>query len=262
MLACCAVWLAGMTAAWAADGCSRPITVPVSPLGVAMLIGKNQEASGSAIEFLHELARRSQCNVQFIFVPRVRGIQMYLAGEVDLLGSATQTPERDSAGDFVHMFDDHAMLVGLRERIAPLGLPASLLDGRYTVNVIRGYDFGPDYRRMTETLRSQGRLEDVVDPDTLMRKMVAGRADVALISPHVTYQASMQAGMAERMAAVRIDGFAPHHVGTYVSARSLTAADRKRLIAALAELKREQFQWKILQRTLPPWVLAGIRPVD
>lgn len=92
--------------------------------------------------------------------------------------------------------------------------------------------------------------------------MAAGRADVALIAPHVTYHAAIQAGLGERIGVVRIDGMTPHHVGMYVSTRSLNAADRKRLVNVLTELKREQFQWKLLQHTLPPWVLAGIKPVE
>lgn len=55
-------------AAGASDGCSRAIMVPVSPLGTAMMIGKNQEISGIMVTMLREVERRSQCPVQFFIV--------------------------------------------------------------------------------------------------------------------------------------------------------------------------------------------------
>ncbi|MES2260769.1 MAG: transporter substrate-binding domain-containing protein [Pseudomonadota bacterium] len=245
----------------AADGCSRPITVPISPLGFEMVVDQQQRASGTALDLLDQVAQRTGCRFQFIFVPRVRAVVMFVAGEVDLLTSATQTDERDRAGEFIHMLDDQAGVVGLKGHVDKLGLPASLAGGDYMVNVVRGFDYGAPYREMVETLRRQHRLEDVVDPDTLVRKMAVGRADVALIPPHALYEAALRHGLVDRLQTVRIEAMATHHVGIYLSTRALKAPDRQRLAEALLALRREQFQWHLLQKRLPPWVLEGTRPV-
>lgn len=67
------------------------------------------------------------------------------------------------------------------------------------VNVVRGYNYGDAYMRMLELLRSQHRLEDVVDPDTLIRKMAAGRVDGALVSPHTLVEAAERQGLSEQI---------------------------------------------------------------
>ena len=69
------VWLLALAlAAGAADafaGCSRPLIVPASPIGMTVTV-KGDEVGGAFPEVLNEAAAKAGCTLVYSVVPRAR----------------------------------------------------------------------------------------------------------------------------------------------------------------------------------------------
>lgn len=241
--------------------CSRPITIAISGQGSDMVVKENRLVSGALAEVLDDVTRRSGCTFDYVLMPRVRAIGMFLAGEIDVLPGAVQTDERDKAGLFITFSSAQVAAIGLRKRFAQIGLPDSSLSGSYRVNVVRGHDYGPAYKALLQSLREQGRLEEVVDPLTAARKLGLGRADVVLIAPGAFVEATERAGIDDSLQAVPVASIPAFLAGIYLSRSTLIASDREQLAASMADPAVKQRYWHATSKHLRPWALAGARPV-
>lgn len=258
-----AALLAGLLACHAQAGaaCSRPITIAITGQGNDMVVQQDRSVTGAMAEVLDEATRRSGCTFDYVFVPRVRAISMFLAGEVDVLPAAVQTAERDRAGLFVPYSSAQVAAIGLRKRLAQLGQPDGALSGTYLVNVVRGHDYGPAFKTLLDSLRAQRRLEEVVDPLTAARKLALGRADVILIAPSAFVEATERAGIENALQAVPMASIPAFLAGIYLSRSALPASDREQLASVFAELAVKQRYWNSMRQRLRPWALVGARPV-
>jgi polar amino acid transport system substrate-binding protein len=261
------IWQACLLAALVAghglaqSACSRPITIAISGQGSEFVVDEKRAVSGAMAEVLDEVTRRSGCTFDFVFVPRVRAIGMFLAGEIDVLPAAVQTQERDRAGVFVAYSSAQVAAIGLRKRLVEIGTPDDALSGSYLVNVVRGHDYGPAFKELLGQLKAQRRLEEVVDPLTAARKLAIGRADVVLIVPAAFGEAAERAGIDNSLQAVPIATIPPFLAGIYLSRSSLGTLDRNVLVAAMSDLAVKQRYWNAMSKRLRPWAQAGARPV-
>lgn len=246
--------------AHAVAACSRPITIAISGQGSDMVVKENRNVSGAMAEVLEDVTRRSGCTFDYQFMPRVRAISLFMAGDIDVLPAAVQTAERDKVGRFVTFSSAQVAAIGLRQRFAQIGLPDKTLKGSYLVNVVRGHDYGPAYKALLQSLRAQGRLEEVVDPLTAARKLARGRADVILIAPGAFVEATEQAGIDNALQAVPMASIPAFLAGIYLSRSSLIASDREQLAASLSDPGLKQRYWQAMSKRLRPWALAGARP--
>ncbi len=258
-----AALLAALLACHAQAGaaCSRPITIAISGQGSDIVVEENRTVSGAMADVLDGVTRRSGCTFDYVFMPRVRAISMFMAGEVDVLPAAVQTAERDKVGLFVTFSSAQVAAIGLRKRFAQIGLPDNALSGSYLVNVVRGHDYGPAYKELLQSLRAQRRLEEVVDPLTAARKLALGRADVILIAPGAFVEATERAGIDASLQAVPMASIPAFLAGIYLSRGSLIASDREQLAAAMSDPAIKQRYWHAMSKRLRPWALEGARQV-
>ncbi|MES2299071.1 MAG: transporter substrate-binding domain-containing protein [Pseudomonadota bacterium] len=259
--------LAALALCWCAGAahaaCSRPIKVPVSPAGGDLAINSENQAHGIGADMLASVTNRTGCQFEFVSVPRVRGLEMFRAGAVDLLTSVVQTAERDEIGEFVAFTSSRVAAIGMRKSLPAGGAPDDKLSGSYLVNVVRGYDYGPAYRTLLQSLRAQHRLEEVTDPLTAARKLAMGRAGVILIAPGAFIEAAERAAITAEVQAFPLASIPPFLSGVYVSRGALGEADRAALATSLREREVRQKYWAaVVASRLPAWVLAGAKMVD
>jgi polar amino acid transport system substrate-binding protein len=238
-------------------GCSRAITVPVSPMGSDIIIDEQHKVTGVLPELLAELTARTGCRFTLLPVPRMRALSMFADGKVDLLPAVVQTAERDKAGQFIAFTSARVAAVGLRDKAIMVD---EQLDGSYSVNVVRGYDYGPAYLALLDKLRRQHRLEEVVDPLTAVRKLSMGRAGLVLIAPGALVDAVMQTGMDQQLQARPLTTIPPFLAGIYLARHGLPEPDRQLLATALAEPSLQQKYWRLISTRLPAWALEGAKP--
>ncbi len=260
LLASLLAGLGGLPGA-AQAACSRPITIAISGQGSDIVVEENRAISGAMAEVLDEVARRSGCSFNHLFVPRVRAITMFMAGEVDVLPAAVQTPERDRVGVFVTYSSAQVAAIGLRNRLAQLGTLNNELSGSYLVNVVRGHDYGGAFKALVASLKAQHRLEEVADPLTAARKLALGRADLVLMAPGAFSEAAQRAGIDQALQAVPVTTIPAFLAGIYVSRSALNDSDREQLLHTLSDPAIKQRYWHSSSKRLQPWVLSGARPV-
>lgn len=250
--------------AWSA--CSRPIKVPVAAVGLSVIV-EGQKISGVYPGLLRELGPRGGCGFEFEAVSRARLEMLFEQGQADVLVPATHSDRRDAWGEFVPLALSRPMALTLNSPRAPQRSLAEILSRReLKVAVVRGYDFGSDYRRFVEALREQGRLVQEVDPLAVLRALRAGLADLTVMSPLNAYAAlsfdPRYHGLETQLRNEPLDELGWSESGLYLSLKGLSEADRRELRGLLQEALRSGAFWRLLQRHYSPEVLdAAMKPL-
>lgn len=246
----CAAVLCAMLCGVAHARCSRPIVVPVSPIGKVMIINPASGAiSGVYPELLRERGPAFGCDFVFRAMPRVRAEQAVSEGSADLLVASPKSPQRDAWGEYVPMIGSEWVLITLRTDPPPASVEELLARPGIRLNAVRSYNFGPAYLAMMERLYQLDKLEYVSDPQTIVRKMAAGRADYAYM-PSNTFvgaldELGLRATLGPRVRYSHLSGIPISTSGVYVS-RKMAPADAAQVLALLEALSRES---AVLERT-------------
>lgn len=218
------------------------MVVPASSLGRMMTVDPaSGEVGGVYPELLRERGRRAGCTFVFPAVPRARAEAMLRQGEADLIVGAVQVPERDLWGRYVPMIGTEWMLISTDPD--PPRSPGDLLARPgIRLNVVRGYNYGPAYLALLARLDQQGKLEYVKDPQTIARKMAAGRATYAYM-PSNTFAGTLEEmGLRESLGArvryTRLAGIPASTSGVYISDKT-PAADAALLATMLEQLSKD-----------------------
>lgn len=236
-------------------GCSRPIRVPVAPLGMSVIV------SGGAVggvypEVLQRVAADTGCEFDFSVVPRARLEAMYASNGADLLVPATRTGSRDARGEFVPMMRTRPLLISLNAARAPIEHLQQLAERReLRVALVRGFDYGEPYLRLVEILRQQKRLVMEADALAVARALERGLADVTLMAPSIFTGTLLQDGrtrpLVERLHFETVPELGWGESGVYLS-HQLARADRALLAEALERHARSGAFWKTVQKHYPP----------
>ena len=208
------------TSAWA--DCSRPIRVPVAPIGMSV-VTSGGEVSGIYPDLLRKVSAETGCQFDFVVVPRARVEAMFAASGADALVPATRTSQRDLHGDFIPMMKARAMLISISSDRAPVESLAELGERReLRVAVVR----------------------------TLERNL----ADVTVMAPSILagtlLQDSKTRPLLDRLRLEAMTELNWTDSGIYLS-RHLPAKDREVLGDALERNSRSGTVWKALQKHYP-----------
>jgi polar amino acid transport system substrate-binding protein len=242
-----------------AAACSRPLTAAASPIGRSMMISSAGEVTGVVRDVFDLVSLRSGCKIEYIVVPRARAHHLFRAASIDLMAAVTRTPERDDAGDFVQTHQVRAMLVSMRERAPGPMTISAFISGKLTIDTIRGYSFGPAYDQLLKQPAMQTRIDSSPDPETVLRKLVAGRTSAALVFPAVLLDAAERTGVSDRLQIDELAGMEAIPVGVYLNKR-MPQADRERIQRAMQSLVRDGEFEKIFRsyNREPDWALTGM----
>ena len=261
-----------LAAAWqlgapAYASCSRVIRVPAAPTGHVVFF-KGQQAGGLIPDMFKVITAKTGCNFKWSTAPRIRVEAMFEAGSADLLVAATQLDRRDRHGVFVPVFESRPTLISVTSDRPRIHSFAELLERReLRVALVRGYDYGAQYRELMKTLAAQGRL--YMEPDALSigRLMAGGMADVTIMPVSSLIGAlkddARVDGLAARLRTEALDELPWIKAGIYLSKKSLSRADRDLLEAALVASVKSGVWWSALKKYFPPSMLAdNARPLE
>jgi len=245
-------------------GCSRPIRVAASPIGLLMTVADDGTVRGPDEAFLKLVGARIGCEFRYDVMSRARAFELMAAGETDLITSAVRTPQRDGFGDLIVLYRGRAMLISLRDRQLRIRDTAAFAASGLSLDLVRGYDYGTAYRALQEAVAAAGRLTENVDPAAIARKLLAERSDATIMSAPAFSQDAEAVGIADRLAVTPLDDLAAFDVGIYLVRAALDPADAALLSdgfhAAVAEgrysaLLRDAF-------VHPRWALDGVEFIE
>lgn len=166
-------WLA---AAAAQASCTRPINVPMAPIGLSVSFD-DARAQGIYPTLLREVAASTHCQIDLHRVPRARLQTLFDAGQADLLIPASATPARDAVAEFVPLIQVRASLMTLdSEMPVPRSLAELLAQPDYKLAVVRGFSFGAAYDSTIAALRQRQRLVEEADASGVARALRQGLA--------------------------------------------------------------------------------------
>lgn len=262
-LKCVAIGVAVVLAGGLRAECTRPISVPVAPVGLSVTV-QDEQVGGVYPEVLRGLG--TDCQFEFAIVPRARLEALFESGRADLLVPASRSPRRDQHGLFVPLVQARPTLISLNsDRPALRSLQDLLARRELRVTLVRGYDYGAVYQSLMQELRAQKRLSLEVDPVSVARALEAGLADVTIMAPAILHGAlSMSPRVQHLQSRLRVepvDELPWNDSGLYISKKSMGEADRVALLEMLDRAARSGVTWRTFTKYYPQAALEGsIRP--
>jgi len=245
-------------------GCSRPIRVAASPIGLLMTVADDGAVSGPDEVFLKLVGARIGCEFRYDAMSRARAFQLMATGETDLITSAVRTPQRDGFGDLIVLYRSRAMLISLRDRQLRIRDTAAFVASGLSLDLVRGFDYGTAYRSLQEAVAAQGRLTENVDPAAIARKLLAERTDATIMSAPAFSQDAEAVGIADRLAVTALDDLTTYDVGVYLVRAALDPADAALLSSGFRAAAAEGRYSALLRDAFvhPRWALDGVEFVE
>lgn len=253
-------------AADAHAACSRPMQVPLAPVGLSVLLPPLGQPTGVYPELLRQLGEADGCVFVMSTVPRARQELMFEKSQADLLVPASRTPRRDEFGEFVPLIQSRAMIITLHGgRSLPTSLKALLQATELRVVVVRGFDFGDAYQVLVKELTRQGRLRLEADPVSVARVLDAGGADLTLMAPSILVSAlhadERVSHLLGRLRLGAVEELGWNDSGIYLSRAALNDGDRRLLQESLDQAARSGLVWKLFKQFYPAGTMDGsLRP--
>jgi polar amino acid transport system substrate-binding protein len=193
---------------------------------------------GLDVDLLREVERHSGCRLEARPSSAQRSWQALAEGELDIVVSALQTPEREQHYEFIVMARTRALVLmrkadgtRLRSREAFLSDPEALL------LTVRGTRYGPRLSSWLATLKERGRLTEAGDMPSALRAFEGGRAQGLLI-----YPMALTGRDADWVARHAVQNWWPEEAaqgGWALSRQTLKPAERERLRQAVNTLRRD-----------------------
>jgi len=255
-----------LAAASAEAACSRPLEVPMAPVGLSVSFDGDR-GTGIYPALLRELSISAGCEFQMQRVPRARLQKMFEAGQADLLLPASAAPSRDQDGEFVPLIQVRASLLMLAsERPAPRSLAELIAQPEFKLAIVRGFTFGAAYDSAVAVLRTQKRLVEESDAAGVARALRRGLAHGTVMTASIFVGTLMQENdLVPLVKQVRTDALEElgwSESGVYLSRRSLAEADRRLLRQAFTQAAKSGRVWQLFNDSYPPGSLGGsIRPL-
>lgn len=246
--------------------CSRPLTVPMAPIGLSVSF-EDERSAGVYPTLLREMTPATGCEFQVQRVPRARLQRMFETGQADLLIPASSSPGRERDGEFVPLIQVRASLMSLSaDRPAPRSLAELLAQRDYRLAVVRGFSFGPAYDNAVAMLRAQKRLLEEADATGVARALREGLAHGTVMTASILIGTLVQdTDLTPLLKQVRVEALEElgwSESGVYLSRHSLSEPDRRRLRLAFQQQAKAGRVWQLFNDTHPPGSLGGsIRPL-
>ncbi|KQW52192.1 hypothetical protein ASD88_06275 [Pelomonas sp. Root662] len=237
--------LPGLAPAWSEE--RAPLRIGWSDYPPFQFKDAAGQPQGLDVDLLELMAAAARERLQWSRRPWARQIPDIALGELDLMSSATHTPERLAFGDFTQTYrNERVALMGLAGAIQPRRL-ADLKGRAVKVGVIRGVSFPLAVRRELDDPELAGLLVPLHANDLTLSALRGRRVDYVIDDPMtLLYRAAREAG--EAVQVVLELAVSPVHV--YVSGRTIERRPElmQRLNAGLQRV-RQQPEWhRVLAR--------------
>lgn len=231
-------WALCGAAAGATADCGRPLQVAVSDLGVGSYQEQGQ-IRGLIPELAQELAARSGCRLELVFLPRARALQDFDVGRIDIITSMLRTPERDALGVYLpYGYTKHDLLL-VPEAAAGIASLADLIRRpELRLGVVRGIRTNSRVDLHLEQLLATRRAEYSSDFANLAAKLAARRVQAVIMPNALHIKLRRDGALAPDIATVNIPEARPQVLGLYVNRAAVPAAAAGRLGEQLAAMVR------------------------
>jgi polar amino acid transport system substrate-binding protein len=218
-------------------------------------MGHTELVDGRVLGAYPELLQRSGdaagCQFHLEVMPRARTEMLFQKAYGDLLLPASRTPQRDAIAEFVPLLQSRPTLVYLpRPGLTPPRSIEALLASGLRVALVRGYDYGPAYKRLERGLQERRRLVLEADPQGVARALAAGLADATVLNRHhLQLRGEAEPRLQELHARLRVEPLEElgwSESGVYLSTRSLTPEDRTQLRRLFEQAAATGLVWQVL----------------
>jgi polar amino acid transport system substrate-binding protein len=231
---------------WADD--RAPLRIAWSDYPPFQSKGASGNPQGLDVELLELMAQACGERLQWSRRPWARQVPDIAQGELDLMSSATHTPERLAFGDFTQPYrNERVALMGLAGAANPPRRLADLKGRPVKVGMIRGVSFPLSVRRELEAPELAGQLVPLHANDLTLSALRSRRVDYVIDDPAtLLYRAAREPG--EAVEVVLELAVSPVHV--YVSRRTLERRpDLMQRLNLGLQRARQQPEWnRVLAR--------------
>lgn len=182
--------------AWSEE--RAPLRIGCSDYPPFQIVATAEPPQGLDVELLELVARASRERLQWLRRPWVRQMTDVAQGQLDLVPSATPTPERLAFGDFTHAYrNERVALLALAAGRSPPRRLADLKGRAVKVGVIRGVAFPPAVRRELEDPELARLLVPLHANDVTLSALRGRRVDYVIDDPAtLLYRAARDPGEA------------------------------------------------------------------
>ncbi len=250
--------LAALQLAGAGAACPALTRVGISDRGFASYRGADGYG-GIAVDMFKEVARRTGCKIEFVWLPSVRVTNWIESGQIDIGSVLTHQPERDAYARFLPYAYTQFYLVQPKKgagRYASLAEFAARSHVRLTM--VRGVMLGQRVEAQLASLARANRLEYVNNFETLFRKMESGRAEATVTAPVIYLRHLRLMGWEDKLVFTPIAESPPQFIGVYASTRTLAPDAIDSFAGALSEMLADRTMHAIYARYLDPELVGQL----
>ncbi|RTL46837.1 MAG: transporter substrate-binding domain-containing protein [Burkholderiales bacterium] len=229
----------GSLAASAQQQCGRPLRVAVSDLG----LGAYQEQGqwrGIIPELIQELQSRSGCALVLVFMPRARALLEFDRGEIDVITSMLQTPERDRIGSFLpYGFTKHDLLIAPDAADGIASLADVVRRPELTLGVVRGIRTNSRIDAQVEQLLVIRRAEYSADYTSLSAKLTARRVQAAMMPNALHVKLRRDGQIPADTVILDVPEARPQPLGLYVNRSTVAPAMTQQMARPLSAMVKD-----------------------
>ncbi len=218
-----------------------PYQVALYEHGILYTRGADGADSGIDKDVVKALAQRTGCALHTALDSRVRIWDALEAGRLDMSVSGISTPQREAFARFIPYFRTYNNVL-LRSDIAQRAKTpeAFIAQPDLRVAVVKSFKHGAQYDAWLNTLRRQGRVEDVADINATLRLLKIGRVHATLGLP-TTWVGLFESGQLAGQVAV-LDWFPraePILAGLILSRARVREDDAQRMEKAILAMRKD-----------------------
>ena len=229
--------LLALAAAGAQASYARELSVGISDLGYSAYLQDGQW-HGIVPELMAELAQRTGCQLKLSQRPRARVLLEFEQGQLDVITSSMQAPERDRVGHFLPYAYTELDLIVVGD-----ATPHSIAELRrhrdIKLGVVRGVRLGEALSAAVDDMLASRQAEYSPDFDNLVAKLGAGRIQAAVIPNAIHAKMRRDGRLPAQAVTVDLPEAPAEVIGLYLNRKNLPAEDVRLLQRHLDALRRE-----------------------
>ena len=243
----------------AGQGCERPVRIAVEYQRQNVLENPRvpeHQSSRMLFSFFDKVGKQSNCKIEWIVVPRARGLLYFRDGRVDMI-YAVQTEARNQLGYFLRLFDFHVSLIVLGEHWSNAADLNDLANTNLQFNFVRGFDYGSAYRQLKSNLELRKHAEEVADVETIARKMKVERVHATIMAGTLFVVPAQDSEIVDKILIFSLPQLGRLQSGIYLSRSALSESDRLHLEAAIKEVAKSYRFRDFIESSYPRWSTKG-----
>lgn len=231
-----AAWLLALAASAPHAACTREFNVGFSEAGFGAYMQDGQW-QGTIPDLIAELARRSGCRITLNPRPRARVLLEFEQGQLDIITSSMQAPERDRIGHFLPYGYAELDLVFLGDS-PPRNLDEFRKRPELRLGTVRGVRLG-HLKEAVDAMLASRQAEYSADFDNLAVKLTAGRLQAVILPSGVHAKMRRDGQLPAKAVAIDLPEGPPEVIGLYLNRANVPLPDVQLLRKHLDAMRRE-----------------------